>query len=334
MLDQVFRITSLLCLAQVSAAEAAPFSRRASLAVLDVPVAETVGRASATFGLEFFVERDRAGWGALPLPLSVVAGVGERLDVGFSAQFGGLPGDAVTAGVPVLQWTLATKYLVLRQVGWVPALAIEAQVDRPTTNLRLALRGVASAALVGPLRAAVFAGVELGIDPVAAAPTGGLAVLARHLSGLEGFAEALYSSRGFLAGVGARWAVAEHLGFTASATWIPQEATVRASLGIAIFLEAPPPVAPPPVQVVEGQPTTLVAGGPRQYSDDRPQLRLRIRAPRAATDPAGRHYQYGPGEPGEFDDGPAVLRPPVAPPAKDAEPPPTPDIPWPGEEAP
>lgn len=338
MLSRFSSVLWVLCAASPGAAQAASFTHRASLSVLDVPVAETMGKASVSFGLEFFVERDRAGWGALPLPLSVVAGVGDRLDFGFSAQFGGLPGDVKIPGVPVLQWTLAAKYLVLPQAGWWPAFALEAQVDRPTANVRAALRAVASSPSLGPLRLTAFAGAELGFDPLSGGATAGLAVLARHASGLEGFAEGLYSSRGFLAGLGARWALTEYLGFTTSTTWIPQEATVRVSVGFAIFLARPPAPPPVPEQLAEGQPQPQAAGGPRKYLDDRPRLRLRIRPPRAGDDPAGRHYQYPAEDPGGPPDegslSPPGEPPPAVPLGNPSEPAPTPEIPSPAGEPP
>lgn len=299
-----FRVSCIglvgLCLLSPGAGNAAPFTRRASLGLMDVPVAETIGRASASLGLEYFLERNPGGWGALPLPISVVAGLGSRFDAGLSAQFGGLPGDAQLPGVPVLNWTLAAKYLALPQAGSWPGLAVEAQVDRPTANLRTSLRAIASSPRWGAFRVTGFAGAELGFGPVLVSPNVGVAFIGRHRSGVEGIVEGLYSSRGWLAGAGVRWGFAEYLGATASVTWLPLESTVRVSVGVAVFFEQPPPPPAPRVDLAaeDGVPSAQLAG-PRRYLDDRPQFRLRIRLPRSPDDPAGRHHQWAPAVPGE-----------------------------------
>ncbi len=312
---------ALFAFAGVARGEA--FARRASLGLLDVPVAETIGLGNASFGVELHLERTPQEWRASPLPLSVVGGIGPDFDLGFSARYGGLPGDGQA---PVLLWTLGLKYSVVRAKGWRPLVALEAVVDRPNAALRPSMRAIVSSRSLGPLRLTGFAGAELdALGGTGVLPTAGAALAVRHGTGLEGVVEGLTTTGGWLVGAGARWAVLPNLGLSVSATWIPAEGVVRTSLGLSVFIGTPRLETPPQLVLPDareaGEAQKQTPDKPH-YLDDRPRFRLKLRPPRD-DGPAGRHLQYGPAEPGDARDDEEAPGPSPAP----SPPQETPDIP-------
>lgn len=308
------RVTALVALALLAPGAAlAQFpSRVGTVGFFDVPAAETMGRANGVLGLEGFVDRRAEVWKVAPLPLVGVGGIGDSLDVGVVLRDGGLPNDP-RPGMPL--WAVTLKYAPLRAVGLRPGLAVAATVDRLNFEVESSLAVIASTAPLGPFRASGFVGAQLTAlrwDTVTV--TAGVALVLRHPVGLEGVAEALRTSRGWLLGGGLRWAIAEHVGLTLSAMWIPGDAAPRISLGVAVFTGTPSFEAPPPEPDKAGQADQ--APGRKPFASDRPKLRLRIHGSPPRTESEGRHVQY----PGDEELDPAE---PSAPPAPAA----TPDVP-------
>lgn len=314
-------LAALVLLAPAAALAQFP-SRVGSVGFFDVPAAETMGRFNGALALEGFVDQRSGVWKVAPLPLVAIGGIGDAVDVGVVLRDGDLPNDP-RPGMPL--WGVTLKYAPLRAVGLRPGLAVAATMDRLNFEVESSLSVIASTAPLGPFRASGFVGAQLTAlrwDTVGV--TAGLALVLRHPVGLEGVVEGLRTSRGWLVGGGLRWTIADHVGLTLSAMWIPGDAAPRLSLGLAVFTGAPSFEAPPP----EPEKTAAAdkAPGRKPFASDRPKLRLRIHGSPPRTESEGRHVQY----PGDEDlDGAepaAEPAPPPGPPPPSA-PVPTPDVP-------
>lgn len=311
-------------------------TRAGTLGILDVPTAETMGVGGGWLSLDLFVEHQATrGWSVAPLPLVVVGGLADALDLGLAIRDSGLPGDPVPS-FPML--TVTGKLAFLKARGLRPGLAVSATLDRINWKVDSSLRLVASTAWLGPFRASAFGGAgltELTLDTLT--PIGGVAVALRHASGLEFVADGLRGSGGWLVGGGLRWAFTDHVALSLVATWKPDDNTIRVALSVSVFTGMPSfEVAP-----ASSQPTPeaekAAAGGPRPYTDPRPRFRLKIHQS-TRSDGAGRHLQ-NPQEPGDevpetiapppavTPPGPSTAKPPPPPPASPAPVPQTPPVP-------
>lgn len=300
-------------------------TKAGTIGILDVPTAETMGVGGGWLSLDLFVEHQSArGWSVAPLPLVIIGGLADGLDLGMAIRDSGLPGDPVPA-FPML--TLTGKFGFLRARGLRPGLAVSATLDRINWKVESSLRIIASTAYVGPLRVAVFGGAsltELTLSTVA--PIGGVALSLRHPSGVEFVADGLRIGGGWLAGGGVRWAITTHVGLSLAATWKPDDHTVRVLVGVSIFTGLPSFEAPPQSreQKVEA---TKDAEGPRRYLDPKPRFRLKIHQS-TRIEGAGRHVQQAQ-EPEADPASPDLAPPPPTQPAPTPESPPAPTPPVP-----
>jgi hypothetical protein len=292
-------------------------TRAGTIGILDVPTAETMGVGGGWLSLDFFVEHQSArGWSVAPLPLVIVGGLADALDLGMAIRDSGLPGDPVPA-FPML--TLTGKFAFLRARGFRPGLAVSATLDRINWKIESSVRIIASTAYLGPLRLAAFGGAsltELTVSTVA--PIGGVALSVRHPSGVELVVDGLRIGGGWLVGGGVRWAITAHVGLSLAATWKPDDHTVRVLAGVSVFTGLPSFEAPPQ-RLEQKVDETKAPDGPRRYLDPKPRFRLKIHQS-TRTEGAGRHLQQ---------DQDAELTGPAPQPAPSpaAPPAPTPDVP-------
>jgi hypothetical protein len=294
-------------------------TKAGTLGILDVPTTETMGVGGGWLSLDLFVEHQATrGWSVAPLPLVIVGGLADSLDLGLAIRDSGLPGDPVPT-FPML--TVTGKYAFLRARGFVPGLAVTATLDRINWKVESSLRVVASTAYLGPLRLSLFGGASLTELTVSTlAPIGGLALALRHSSGLEFVADGLRTAGGWLVGGGLRWAITDHVGLSLAASWKPDDNAIRAMLGVSVFTGVPTFEAPPTVLVPKSEGGSDTTAGPRRYLDPKPHFRLKIHQS-TRIEGAGRHVQNT-AEESEDETESAPARPPVP-----GAPAPTPELP-------
>ncbi len=266
----------LLALLGASGAGAQGFTTRtASLGILDVPVSETVGVGQGKLGLDLFAEHSGAGWRAAPLPLSIVAGLGPSLDLGFSLREGGVPRDERT-GMPTL--AVSAKWNAWMARGRLPGLAVAATFDRLNLTATPSLRAISSTDYLGPVRFSLALGAEVPrYDVMQLAPVGGFAVAARHRgTRLEGLLDVTREGSAWTWGAGVRWPVLPSVALGLSTQWIPHEAQVRVAFGLTLSTGQTPTGAA--LEVATGPAAVQGPTGPTQrvYSSPKPKFRLRI----------------------------------------------------------
>jgi hypothetical protein len=274
------------------AARAAPNATRSGeTGFVDVPTAEVVGAGGSIVGAELRLDRVpgtpmRFG----PYPIYGTAGLGERLELGFSIRQWGQPGDEVPQRTAL---SAAAKLQLIPPRDLVPGFAVDATFDR------MNLDGVGGSRIIASLHSpgrelglAGFVGGELG-------PRSGLTYGGAFASTLtrkvELIAEAIGGPRGERYGGAVRWRAAPIVSLTAGLDYLPGQDGFRASLGIAFV---PRPKLRPEVQreatAPEAAPEAAAepAPGAPKFRDDRPRFRLRVRI----SDPqalAQRRLQYG-----------------------------------------
>jgi hypothetical protein len=267
-------------------------TRSGETGFVEVPSAGVVGRGGSLLGAEFRLdhasgEPTRVG----PFPIYAVAGLGERLETGFSFRQWGRPGDEFPQRTAL---GAAAKLKLAHESHSNPALAVDVTGDRLNASPVLGARLIASGVPGLPIRYAAFAGGEMG-------PHGGKsgAVVGGALGfGLPGTSEAileaLWGPRGADFGAAARWRVRPTTSVQVGLNYLPDGNGFRLSVGFGFTprrqarpepAEERPPAAEAP-QAMETPPTG-------EHREDRPHFRLRVPTAAGAAAQA-RHLQYGP----------------------------------------
>ncbi|HET9597309.1 MAG TPA: hypothetical protein VFP65_17095 [Anaeromyxobacteraceae bacterium] len=261
--------------------------------LLDVPDADTAPRGAGRIGLELGYAKPRGGPGDVaPLPLSLVTGFADRLEVGFALRQGGMPGDPQPS--PTL-FTGALKLRLADDTGWWPAFALDLYADRFTDGGVLGSRLIASTPQIGRVRLAGYAGVEgHGPNPPTVGPTAGFAMETAIRRDMETVLEAVAGPRGPMVGGALRFGVFKNSGFSVGASWLPKDGGMRFSLGFAI--SSAPPKARRTLLAPEA-PKAKAAEAPRKpeepvFADARPKFRLRVNSVTSPADAPRRHLQY------------------------------------------
>jgi hypothetical protein len=260
------------------AATAAPFpARSGESGLLDVPDATVVGMGHGLLAAE--LRLDHAAGRPVdfgPLPLSVVAGVMRRLEVGLTSRESGQPGDPKPARV---QFGAAAKLQLSPPRVAFPGLAVDVVLDRFSTDPVLGARLIASSADLGRIRLTGFAGTEARTAAFSSlSPTLGGALAVVHRSGTEAVLEALHGPRGANLGAALRWRLAPAYGLSLGFNYLPRDDTFQVSLGIGFgpplkaSASAEAQAAPPEDQDQAPAP----APGELTFTDERPRLRLKM----------------------------------------------------------
>lgn len=265
-----------------------PFpARTGESGLLDVPDAEVLGVRGGLLAAE--LRLDDPGTPDLaygPFPVYGVAGVLERLDMGFTMRESGFPGDPKPRR---LLLGAAAKYQLLSSSRSRPALALDLTIDRINGGPVYGSRFIASTAPAGRLRFSAFVGGELGREP---GVTYGGAVAITHRSGAELILEGLSGPRGPDVGAAIRWRALRSMGASVGVNYLPDEDGLHLSVGFS-FAPGPRPAAKTaaaaPAAPSAAAPEETVARGP---AGDRPRFALRIRAGETGGEP--RHVQHGP----------------------------------------
>jgi hypothetical protein len=276
------RIAAAL-LASAGVARADPFpSRGGESGILDVPDAEVIGLGGGMLGGEVRLETAPGARAAAgPSPVAFVVGLGHGFEAGVFGREGGLPGDARPS--PLLVGA-ALKLHLVDAAGALPALAVDAVVDRLDAARLGAARVVASTRRLGPLRLLAFGGLSRPTSGAAAGASAGAAAIVSLPLRVDAVGEALTGPAGALVGGGLRLALSERVALTAGAGWLPREGAVRASFGIGI-VSPPPRRRRPAVEVAReeeakpAEPAPAVAAAAAAsppYADERPHFPLRL----------------------------------------------------------
>lgn len=286
------RAAFLLGVLVAAPAGAASFpARSGETGILDVPDAETVGRAGGQIATEFRFDHvpgspDDFG----PLPLYVVMGLTPRLDLGATMREWGQPGDPRPSR---LLFGTAAKLQLLAPDGLIPGVAVSTIFDR--VNER-SFAGARLALSLGgdTLKFAAFGGGETKDGRFdALGPTAGIAATVGLPYDFQFAAEALTGPRGPNIGGALRAGVTRTMGISLGANYFPDDSAFRVSVILA-FAPAQQRVperaaaAKVPEESVEAQPT-----GPR-FTEDRPRFRLRIAMASPTRFGESRRLQYGP----------------------------------------
>jgi hypothetical protein len=262
-------------------------ARSGETGILDVPDAETVGRGAGTLAAELrldTVSGERATFG--PLPVYLVAGILDRLDLGLTMREWGQPGDPRPARVAV---GAAAKLQLLAPQGLIPGAAVDAYVDSFNTDPVFGARVALSTARIGRLRGAAFLGGELGDK---SGLTGGGALSVALPRSTELLAEALAGPRGANVGVALRWQATKSISLALGTNYLPSDDGFRTAFTLA-FGSAPRPPSVVKADVKrkaeeeEELPPAILALG------DRPKFRLKIHVSGMQTDGEPRHRQHG-----------------------------------------
>jgi hypothetical protein len=261
--------------------------------LLDVPDADTAPRGAGRLGLELGYAKPRGGPGDVaPLPLSLVTGFADGLEVGVALRQGGMPGDPQPS--PSL-FTGALKLRLADDTGWWPAFAVDVYADRFTDGGVLGSRLIASTPQIGRVRLAGYAGVEgHGPKPPTVGLTAGFAVETAIRRDMEVVLEAVGGPRGPMMGGALRFGVLRNAGLSVGASWLPSDGGVRLSLGFAI--SSAPPKARRTLLAPEA-PKPKATEAPRKpeepvFTDARPKFRLRLDTVTSPADAPRRHLQY------------------------------------------
>ena len=265
-------------------------TRGGEVGLLDVPGASALGSSRGLLGLELRFDQPKGGRAdSGPFPLSIVAGLTDRVDLGFSMREWGQPGDPVPTQ---MTYTAAGKLQLVLPEGRVPALAVGLVVDRITTRPVAGARLIASADLSPRVELAAYVGGEAeaksGHD---AGVTWGAALAFPVAGSLSGVLEGFGGPRGDDVGAALRWSfrptVAAHLAFN----YLTKDQGYLVAVGITVrsppqrrpvpAIAEPLPAPPPP----EAQAT--------RFAEKRPHFRMRT--PLAPTLLRERHHpmRYG-----------------------------------------
>ena len=279
-------------------ARADPFpARMGTSGLLDLPEARWLGLGSVALGLELRLDAAPGKPRAVgPSPVTMVFGLGYKVEIGLALREGGLPGDPRPS--PLL-FGAALKVGLFEGKGPVPSFALQGTVDRINILAKGALELIVSTEIAERVRLLAVGGLEdqRGLGLKALGPRGGGAIAVRGPNGSELVLEALGRQGGPQIGGALRWAFQKETGIALGVQWQPGDQGLRVSLGFA-FSSSPPPrfkayadeeVVAPVVRVVE-----VAKPGARVFHDSFPHLRLKIKAERMAGDDANRHLQYWP----------------------------------------
>ncbi|HEY6006333.1 MAG TPA: hypothetical protein VIV57_25865, partial [Anaeromyxobacter sp.] len=265
-------------------------TRSGETGFVEVPSASVVGRGGSMLGAELRLdhasgEPARVG----PFPIYAVAGLGERLEAGFSFRQWGRPGDEFPQRTAL---GAAAKLKLAHESPSNPALAADVTGDRLNTSPVLGARLIASGVPNLPIRYAAYAGGEMGSHGTkSGAVVGG--ALGFGLPGTsEAILEALWGPRGANFGAAARWRLRPTTSVQLGVNYLPDGNGFRVSVGFGFTPRRQARVEPaeerPAVEAVEAAEATRTG----EYREDRPKFRLRI--PIAAGAAQARHLQYGP----------------------------------------
>ena len=289
---------------------AQPFpTRGGETGLLDVPDAQVAGRGNGLLGAELRLDHVPGQPVDLgPLPLSLAAGVADRLDVGLSMREWGQPGDPRPSRV---LFGAAAKLQLLAPTSLLPGLALSLNLDRfnrdPVATARLA----SSFGLFKRVRLAAYLGAEAGLDALRdPGLTWGAALGLRTSGATELLVEAADGPRGRTLGAAVRWQFAPTAGTGLGVTYLPDEKGWRISLMLGLG-PAGKKAEPRPVVSAPAEAAPAPEEAPALAVEDRPHFRLRIRpsGPAAAGEP--RHLQHGPSTPpGAVSDRPRAAPPP------------------------
>lgn len=280
----------LLLAAAPAAAQPFP-ARTGESGLLDVPDAEVAGLGRGQLAAELRLD-DVGGAPADvgPLPLYVVAGAAERIEVGLTAREWGTPGDPRPAR---MLFGAAAKLRLVEPSGPLPGAALSAGFDRfnerPVTRLRLAL----STRRLGPARFAAFAGGESrpGSPGDLGFAWGAAGAFALPLS-LELVAEATGGPNGANYGAAVRWQSGRSWGLGLGVNRLPDDDGWRFALTFAFAPAGAPPARRPTAPAAKAPPEEPPTEAALALGD-RPRFRLRIpmSGPDSVSGP--RHRQHG-----------------------------------------
>lgn len=280
-----------------AAGGAVPFpTRQGEVGLLDVPSADVSEVGGGLMGGELRFDRTPGQPNAIgPLPLSLVFGLLNRVDGGFSMREGGFPGDRRSS--TGLLFGSALKLQAFPASGSFPGAALSLTADRMNDLAVFGARLAASTADLGRIRFAAFAGAE-GTAFSDLGATAGLAAAVIHRSDLETVVEAVYGPQGSLFAGAFRWAFTPKVGVSLGLSYLPRDSSLRVSLGFSMAAASTrrkkPGAVEAPKPVVEAK---AAPKGPT-FLDDRPRFRMRI-ASVTPGDPGPRRLQHGPfGDPG------------------------------------
>lgn len=272
---------SLLALALGIAAPASAQTfpaRSGESGLLDVPDAETIPRGLGLLGAELRFDRTRTGPSDFgPFPLYTVAGITRGVEAGLTMREWGQPGDRRPGR---LVFGGAVKLKLLSSTSYLPAVAVDAVVDRLNGDAVYGGRAIASTAPGANVRFAAFAGFEGGAER---GLTYGGAVALVPRAGAELVLEALGGPRGENYGAAVRWRVTPTASASLGFNYLPGEEGFRVSLGLGFAprRKEPPAAAAPAAPAPAPAPEEALAS--LAFLDDRPRFRLKLRAP----DPSG-----------------------------------------------
>ncbi|HET9551885.1 MAG TPA: hypothetical protein VFP50_02865, partial [Anaeromyxobacteraceae bacterium] len=289
--------SALVALLVPGAAAADPFpGRRGASGILDVPDAETIGRGGGLVGGELRLDKlSGVTAEAGPLPLSIVTGLSQRLDVGFFMREWGYPGDPRPS--PLLMGA-ALKLQLFAPELFRPGLALELTSDRFNWKGNGGAQLTSSTGQLGPVRLAAFVGVDgHGPRPYSTALTAGLGATVAIVPRLDTALEAVKTADGPIVGAALRYRLTPRAGVSLGVSWLPDQSGVRVSLGFGAVAVSP---APKPTRVpvaeapVEEAPAAEEAPAGPLLVEDRPHFRLKIHLsdPSALGEP--RHLQHAP----------------------------------------
>ena len=258
---------------------------------LNVPVAESIPRGGGLLGVEGRLDwTPGSRWSLGPAQLNLAAGLGANLEAGFLLRQGGLPGDVQPTSVLVRG---SLKFQLLEVHDWLPALALDASIDRVNWTTQGSLRAIVTTGALGPFRLSAAAGLTVeDLQLLRLGPTGGLAAIFQDGSGYEVVAEAWATPRGLTLGGELRRVVSPSVALTLRASWIPREAFARAAFGVVIFSQPPASKVPPPAVAVTPEEEKPALPEVIVFTDDRPHFRLKIKTARLQTEPSERHLHY------------------------------------------
>lgn len=262
-------------------------ARSGETGILDVPDAETVGRGAGTLGAELrldTVQGERAAFG--PLPVYLVAGLHDRLDLGLTMREWGQPGDPRPTKV---FFGTAAKLQLLAPNLLLPGIAVDGYVDGFNSDPAYGARAILSTARIGLVRGSAFVGGEIGKSN---GLTGGAAVSVALPYSTELLGEALGGPRGANLGVALRWQATKSISLSLGTNYLPGESGFRTAFTLA-FASAPRPPAfvkraeQRREATEEALPPAVIALG------ERPAFRLKIHLSGAEADGEPRHRQHG-----------------------------------------
>jgi hypothetical protein len=245
--------------------------------LLDVPTADAVapGSGMLTSELNLSHVRGTRGMALSPFPLSVVTGVARGLEAGAALRQWGRPGDP--APTPTL-FAAALKLHLADADALLPALAVDAYVDRANENRTGGARAIATTPQLGRARLSAFVGAEALSVGRGIGATAGVGASIELTPRLDVACDGLFTRDGALAGAALRWQLTHSVGVTLGGDWVPREGGLRVGIGFAVAARparrqaAPTPPRPAPVVEVAPKP----APAARAFLDDRPRFRMRL----------------------------------------------------------